>query len=169
MALLAACARIQIDGPSRDDQMHESLRTVVSGAAPAYVKPDPEGARLWKQTRTFYEEREFLPAWVENAKARPQMASLIEALREADRDGLDPELYNVSMLEQRHAEARKGFLSEKGFDPREAGALDVWLTYLYMKYASDLADGLSDLARADPDLADRDREVRREGASREGA
>jgi murein L,D-transpeptidase YcbB/YkuD len=26
----------------------------------------------------------------------------------------------------------------------------VWLTYLYMKYTSDLADGLSDLAHADP-------------------
>ena len=28
--------------------------------------------------------------------------------------------------------------------------MDVWLTWLYMKYASDLADGVSDLARADP-------------------
>ena len=44
----------------------------------------------------------------------------------------------------------KGFLTKKGFEPQEAGALDVWLTYLYMKYASDLADGLSDLAHADP-------------------
>ena len=41
-------------------------------------------------------------------------------------------------------------LTDKGFDEAEAGSLDVWLTYLYMKYASDLADGLSDLAHADP-------------------
>jgi murein L,D-transpeptidase YcbB/YkuD len=54
------------------------------------------------------------------------------------------------MLDQRLAEASKGFLSRKGFDPAEAGAMDVWLTYLYMKYASDLADGVSDLAHADP-------------------
>jgi murein L,D-transpeptidase YcbB/YkuD len=27
--------------------------------------------------------------------------------------------------------------------------MDVWLTYLYMKYASDIADGVSDLAHAD--------------------
>ena len=53
------------------------------------------------------------------------------------------------MIEERRKEATKGFLSDKGYDPREAGALDVWFTYLYMKYASDLADGLSDLARAD--------------------
>jgi murein L,D-transpeptidase YcbB/YkuD len=40
-------------------------------------------------------------------------------------------------------------LSKRGFEPAEAGEHDVWLTYLYLKYASDLADGLSDLARAD--------------------
>jgi murein L,D-transpeptidase YcbB/YkuD len=28
--------------------------------------------------------------------------------------------------------------------------MDTWLTYLYLKYASDLADGVSDLAHADP-------------------
>ena len=28
--------------------------------------------------------------------------------------------------------------------------MDVWLTYLYLKFASDLADGVSDLAHADP-------------------
>src|SRR5690606_2935913 len=55
----------------------------------------------------------------------------------------------VGMLETRSAEASKGFISKKGFDPKEAGTLDVWLTYLYLKYASDLADGLSDLAHAD--------------------
>ena len=56
----------------------------------------------------------------------------------------------MALLEQRRQEASKGFLTKKGFEPKEAGALDVWLTYLYMKYASDLADGLSDLAHADP-------------------
>src|SRR5688500_6015605 len=53
------------------------------------------------------------------------------------------------MPETRREQALEGFLSHKGLDPREGGGLDVWLTYLYMKYASDLADGLSELARAD--------------------
>ncbi|HVL67607.1 MAG TPA: L,D-transpeptidase family protein [Vicinamibacterales bacterium] len=129
--------------------MDKALRAVVTGKPPAYVGRDPEGAKLWKQTRAFYENREFVAAWIEKAKPRSQMDALIQALREADREGLDPELYNVSMLEERRKEASRGFLTEKGFDPNEAGALDVWLTYLYMKYASDLADGLSDLVRAD--------------------
>ena len=131
--------------------MDEALRAVVDDAArPVFVTADAEGTRLWKQTREFYQKREFSPAWIENAKPRPQMEALTAALRDARQEGLDPELYNFTLLEQRRGEASKGFVSKKGFDPREAGALDVWLTYLYMKYASDLADGLSDLATADP-------------------
>ena len=144
-----ACGRIQIGGQDKQQEIEGALRTVVTGKQPAYASHDPEGARLWKQVRAFYEKREFDAAWTENARARPQMDALIQALREAEREGLDPALYAVDMLDERRKEASKGFLTEKGFDPREAGALDVWLTYLYMKYASDLADGLSDLARLD--------------------
>jgi murein L,D-transpeptidase YcbB/YkuD len=78
------------------------------------------------------------------------MDALINAIHAAGREGLDPELYSATLLDHQKQEASKGFLSKKGFDPKEAGAMDVWLTYLYMKYASDLADGVSDLAHADP-------------------
>jgi len=149
LIIAAACLGIQLGKPDREREMNEALRSVATGPAPAYLKHDPEGARLWKLTRAFYDARQFSAAWIAGAKPRPQMDALIGALHEAEREGLDPELYNVRMLEQRRKEASKGFLTDKGFDPKEAGALDVWLTYLYMKYASDLADGISDLARAD--------------------
>ena len=144
----AACAHF--GGSDREQEMNAALRTVASGTRPPYAAHDPEGASLWKKTQAFYEKRSFAPAWVEGAKPRPQMDELIEALRDSSREGLDPDLYNVTMLEERRKEASKGFLTDKGFDPKEAGALDVWLSYLYMKYASDIADGLSDLAHADP-------------------
>ena len=150
LVVAAGCGQIQIGGPDKNREMDAALRSVATGKAPTYTAHDPEGARLWKQTRAFYENRQFAAAWVEGAKPRPQMDALIQALHEAGNEGLDPALYNVSMLEERRKEATKGFLTDKGFDPAEAGKLDVWLTYLYMKYASDLADGLSDLARLDP-------------------
>jgi murein L,D-transpeptidase YcbB/YkuD len=131
-------------------ELDAALRgTVQSANRPSYVIADAEGAKLWKTTREFYEARQFQPAWIEDSDPTPQMAQLIEALWAADHEGLDPQLYNVSLLDQRRREASKGFLTKKGFDPKEAGAFDVWLTYLYMKYSSDLADGLSDLAHAD--------------------
>ena len=148
LSISPACASLGVS--DKQQEMSAALRSVASGARPTYAGLDREGARLWKQTKAFYEKRQFAAAWVEDAKPRQQMDELIEALRAAEREGLDPALYNVGMLEERRKEASKGFLTDKGFDPKEAGALDVWLTYLYMKYASDLADGLSDLAHADP-------------------
>jgi murein L,D-transpeptidase YcbB/YkuD len=150
LAVSAGCSGVS-NKEAKGREMDGALRALVGGSQrPAFATADAEGDRLWKRTQEFYQKREFVPAWIENAAPRPQMEALTKALREAHDEGLDPELYNVSLLEQRRTAASKGFLSQKGFDPREAGSLDVWLTYLYMKYASDLADGLSDLATADP-------------------
>jgi murein L,D-transpeptidase YcbB/YkuD len=132
-------------------EIEAALRATLQGSGrPAYVTADAEGTRLWKLTRAFYESRQFAPAWIEDAEPRAQMRDLIEALWAADHEGLDPQLYNVALLDQRRQQASKGFLTNKGFEPTEAGELDAGLTYLYLKYSSDLADGLSDLAHADP-------------------
>jgi len=138
-------------GAERQKQVQATLhRTLAAQARPPYVTPDAEGKKLWKLTQQFYERRDFAPAWIKGTAPLPQVAELIAALNTAVKEGLDPQLYNVALLEQRRQDATKGFLTKKGFEPSEAGGLDVWLTYLYMKYASDLADGLSDLAQADP-------------------
>jgi murein L,D-transpeptidase YcbB/YkuD len=124
--------------------------TVQSSRRPPYIAADPEAGRLWKLTREFYADREFAPAWIEGSTPKPHVRELIKALWTAEHEGLDPQLYNVALIDQKAQEASKGFLTKKGFEPNEAGAFDVWLTYLYLKYASDLADGLSNLAHADP-------------------
>jgi L,D-transpeptidase YcbB len=135
---------------SSDARVEEALRGVLgSKTRPAFVTADAEGMRLWKLTRTFYERRQHQVAWIDNELPRPQMDALIRAIRAADREGLDPELYGLSFLEGRRNEAAKGFLTKKGFEPVEAGRMDALLTYVYMKYSSDLADGVADLAHAD--------------------
>ena len=148
LAASTACGRL---GSSPDaDNPDAPLRQALQAAGqPSFVTNDKEGARLWKQTRAFYENRGFEPAWIQGGSPRRQMDALIGALREADREGIDAELYGASLLEQRRKEA-SGFLSRKTFDPQQAATMDAWLTYLYLKYASDLADGVSDLAHADP-------------------
>ena len=130
-----------------DRALREALE---SDRQPAYVTSDDEGSRLFKLTRTFYEKRQFAPAWLDHGSPRPQMDGLIAAIHAADREGIDPELYNARLLDERRQAAPKGFLSKKRFADGEAVKMDMWLTYLYMKYASDIADGLSDLAHADP-------------------
>src|SRR5215208_5554270 len=125
VALAGACGRLRVGTADKGREMDEALRrTLQSTQRPAYVSRDSEGTRLWRQTRTFYDRRKFAPAWIEDASPRPQMNALVSAIRGARGEGLDPELYSASMLEQRIQDASKGFLSRKGFDPAEAGAMD---------------------------------------------
>ena len=128
--------------------LHERL---TSGELPPYARQDPEGRTLWTLTRQFYEGRAYAPAWLDGTAPRRELGHFIEALGAAIDEGLDPELYNLGLLTERYERASKGWLTKAGFDPEEAGALETWVTYLYLKYASDLAQGLSDLARADKD------------------
>ena len=126
------------------------VQELVSAARPpAYVSADSGRKDLWKQVRAFYERREQQPAWVNGTVPRREMGDLIKALRAADDEGLDPDLYGTSLLEAWREEASEGFVLERGFEPVQAGRLDVWLTYLYLRYASDLASGVGDLAHAD--------------------
>jgi L,D-transpeptidase YcbB len=149
--LVTSCARFGSRGSDEQAELAVAIRHTVQGAnRPEYVTRDRDGARLWKQTRSFYQHREFRAAWIENRQPTPQMAALTRAIHSAYREGLDPELYSASLIDARKQEASRGFLTKKGFDPQQAIAMDVWLTWLYMKFASDLADGMSDLAHADP-------------------
>ncbi len=142
---VSACG---LGGDSSEAQ--EALRQQVAVARrPAFATADSEGTRLWKLTRAFYDRREHRLAWIDGTHPRAQMDDLIRALEAASLEGLDPEMYSLSALEARRADAGKGFLTKKGFEPEQAAQMDVWLTYLYMKYASDLADGISNLAHAD--------------------
>jgi len=132
-----------------ESEVQASLQRTLAQARPPYVTADAEGRKLWQLTKQFYERRQHQPAWIDGTNPHPHVAELFAALNSAPLEGLDPQLYNLALLEQKHQIASKGFLSKKGFEPAEAGEQDVWLTYLYLKYASDLADGLSDLAQAD--------------------
>jgi murein L,D-transpeptidase YcbB/YkuD len=149
-AVSGACSRLGDTG-STGTPVDAALRAELgSKARPVYVTADAEGARLWKLTRTFYERRGYELAWIEDEEPRPQMDDLLRAIRTADGEGLDPEAYGFTVLDGRRREASKGFLTKKGFEAGQAGRMEVWLTYIYMKYSSDLANGFSDLAHADP-------------------
>jgi murein L,D-transpeptidase YcbB/YkuD len=157
--LCVACARQDLKRPpQRNQAVGTSGRTGAVDLAPIlaprtlppFVARDREGARLWNLTKQFYQKRENEPAWIDGKKPRPQMDELMGALQQTDRDGLDSSLYNADTLLARRKEAGRGFLTMKGFDGKEAANLEVWLTYLYLQYASDLSNGLSDLSHADP-------------------
>ena len=145
-AMAVACERVS----TKPRAAGVSVEPILAAAPPVFVPRDRDGARLWDLTKQFYQKRGGTTAWIDDRRPRPQMDALVGALQHADREGLDPALYNASTLAARRQEAGRGFLTARGFDESEAGALDVWLTYLYLQYASDLGNGLSNLSHADP-------------------
>jgi L,D-transpeptidase YcbB len=125
-------------------------RIVDAPAPPPFVGRDKHSQKLWALTKQFYETREEALIWTDRGKPRPQMDQLIDKLQHVDREGLDPALYNAPGLALKRAEADRGWIVKKGFEPDQAADLDVALTYLYLQYASDVTSGVGDLSHADP-------------------
>jgi murein L,D-transpeptidase YcbB/YkuD len=164
--LLVACGRESSKQQSRQDgavgtsgRSPASVTTVLHAEPPVFVSRDREGTRLWNITQQFYQNRGDALAWIDGTKPRPAMDELIATLEKADRDGLDPALYSASTLSARRVDAGRGFVTTKGFEPSEAAELDVWLTYLFLQYASDLSEGVGDLSHADPKWQIRDKKA----------
>ena len=162
-ALLAGCGDRERRGEEgavgTSGRASATVSAAFDGNAPAFVGRDAEGTRVWKLTRQFYQKRGDTLAWIDDRKPRPEMDELIRVLQAADKEGLDPALYNVPTLTARREEAGRGFLNAKGFNEDEAAKLDVWLTYLYLSYASDLTNGISGLSHADPSWKLRDKKT----------
>ncbi len=114
---------------------------------PAYARSDKDGRQVWANAQKFYRDASYAMVWLERERPTEKINELLQAIRSVDREGLDPALYDVGFLEGDLA-AVKGLL--QSLPPDVAAGNDVRLTYLYMQLASDLADGVSDLAQADP-------------------
>jgi murein L,D-transpeptidase YcbB/YkuD len=141
------CARLRVDAP--ESREATQIRMHLESDRPDYVRHDKEGNRLWSEMRELYRERAYAPLWLDGHRPTDRVQALIDAVNGAIADGLDPSIYALDEIIRGHEEARKGFLRARGFDREEAGPIDVRLTYTYLQFASDLADGISDLATAD--------------------
>jgi murein L,D-transpeptidase YcbB/YkuD len=135
-------------GCGSDRRQQELIRAAIeTPRPPTYVRRDKDGRQVWAFTQTFYRNGLYSPIWLKRSRATANMETLIASVRGIHSEGLDPALYDVDFVE-RYAETRHELL--RTFPPEVASDIDVRLTYLYMQLASDLADGISDLAHADP-------------------
>ena len=81
LTLAAGCGRVHIGGDSADvntgqpqGELPTAIQHIIQTAAkPDYVTRDADGTRLWQFTRSFYEHRQFAPAWIKGRSPRPQM------------------------------------------------------------------------------------------------
>ncbi len=89
-----------------------------------------------------YRETGTGPLWVSAAGPGPAAGVIIDRLRRCHLEGLEPEEYEISLLESLWTASR----------PDELARLDTLLTYNLVKYIHDISFGQLKLHRADPKL-----------------
>jgi murein L,D-transpeptidase YcbB/YkuD len=120
-----------------DNSQHvAAMRSLVS-STPRWVDQSALGRRLWAFERAFYEQRQFLPAWIDGDRTTPQMKELVSQLKYSEAHGLDPASYGVQEFEQARERSQTKFEGTR-FDPKIVPELDAKMTYAYLRYAADL-------------------------------
>ncbi|HWR98284.1 MAG TPA: hypothetical protein VN317_07645, partial [Candidatus Methanoperedens sp.] len=110
------------------------------------------GARLLslEDLRLFYDGRGDRPAWTDAGRPSPQMDVLLDALRSADREGLNPADYHLAAIDDLRARLR---VSAR--PAREAANdlldLDLLLSDAFLLYAGHLTSGRVDPGSIEPE------------------
>lgn len=124
-------------GPRVDNAVPvDGLRTIVT-STPDWVDRGALGRRLWSIERAFYEDRGYLPAWVDGDRTTPQMKELVRQLHSAEAHGLDSAAYRVAEFERIRQESQTRMRGTR-FDLQRVPELDAKLTYAYLRNAADL-------------------------------
>ena len=116
--------------------MHVTAIRAQVETTPPWVDGVALGKRLWAIERSFYEERGYMPAWVDGDRTTPQMKDLVQQFKYSELHGLDPARYPIEEFEQLRAQSQTRMGTR--FDAGAVPELDAKLTYAYLRYAADL-------------------------------
>jgi murein L,D-transpeptidase YcbB/YkuD len=115
--------------------------TVESKTVPAAVRGQKEREQAWKEMRSFYEKRQFQPAWLTPKGPLPQAKELIAAVDPMASEGLDPQRYPKDALSTELQQVAKQPEPEDPQGQRRLAQTDMRLTYTYLTMAAHLASG----------------------------
>jgi L,D-transpeptidase YcbB len=127
-----------------DPVVHE-IRSKVSPVgihSQITVRTDSLFSPMW--VTTFYEDRQFRPAWSAEKNLLPDADSLLLAIKAADHDGLEPRDYHLSAIDSALTELRDSFTGREPITPALRCDLDLLLTDAYLLLASHLNEGKVD-------------------------
>lgn len=151
-ALLTAAACGRTDSPPESAEpkameiepgAQEAIKAHLA-TRPAFLSRDAESERAWKAVHAFYEQREFAPAWIDGRRPTGELDAFLDVLQAAGGEGLDPAMYGGPALAAHRQNANGRRFSRDAFQKNDIDDVDVWTTWAFMAYASDLADGVTD-------------------------
>lgn len=138
-------------GSAHKSESQATLRRIVSSKTlPGFVLRGEAEIEPWKETQTFYREREFQPAWIKanwlgRKGMRPEAVELLKCLRDSWQEGLDPAEYPVDDLQQQFAT-----VSHSKTPAADLASLDAKLSYTFFEYAAHLYRGRVQPKRISP-------------------
>lgn len=112
-----------------------------------------------KALTLFYERRGYKPAWSDEKGPLPQASELVDAVLEADKEGLRPEDYHLARIRALFEEIGRDLALQRLPDPGKLADLDILLTDAFLIYGSHLVAG-----RVDPETKDVKRQAERRKA-----
>ena len=131
LVIAPACAK-----KVENTQHAEPIKALVT-STPEWVDDTPLGKRLWKMEQAFYEQRQYMPAWVDGDGTTEQWKDLIQQLKYSERHGLEPASYGFAEWEKLREESQTK-TSGTRFPVERIPEMDARMTYAYLRYAADL-------------------------------
>ena len=94
--------------------------------------------------RIFYENRQFRPAWSVEKNLLPDADSLLAAINDSDREGLEPHDYHLDAIDSALAEVKRSYTGREPIDRLLRADLDLLLTDAFLLLACHLDEGKID-------------------------
>jgi len=92
----------------------------------------------------FYAERHFQPAWIRDKKVSDQAQKLLQVLREAELEGLNPSDYKVDQVESLLTQFKQGQSGGSSINVGTWADLDMMLTDAFFSYGVHVSTGRLD-------------------------
>ncbi|MEE8136579.1 MAG: L,D-transpeptidase family protein [Thermodesulfobacteriota bacterium] len=97
--------------------------------------------KAYKTLPKLYEERNYVPLWIENGGPSSQAYEMIEIIRNSDNEALDPDYYNISEIESILKRIEQDRNSGDSYDALDLAELELLLSNSFLTYTHDLHYG----------------------------
>lgn len=124
-----------------DRQVGDDLREEIQRQLQAKTTCLPADLDQTAGLHQFYARRDFAAAWVDGAGLKPAALAFMAALRRADEEGLNPDDYALSQVEDQLTGLVFEPAAPSGISIRLAAALDLSLSHMAMAYGRHLSRG----------------------------
>jgi murein L,D-transpeptidase YcbB/YkuD len=97
--------------------------------------------KAYKTLPKLYEERNYVPLWIDNDGPSSQAYEMIEIIRNSDNEALDPDYYNISEIESILKRIEQDRNSGDSYDALDLAELELLLSNSFLTYTHDLHYG----------------------------